>query len=217
MSISRRKILALVGGGVIVAAGGGLGYAVTRLPRTASLPWQMAGKYQDPRKHALSWALLAPNPHNRQPWMANLAEPGVVTLYADPDRLLPKTDPFNRQITIGLGCFLELLRMAAAENGHRLETTIFPQGSSPAGLDRRPIARVVFTPDETVARDPLFAHVQLRRSNKEPFDMSRTVDPAALAAFEDLCKRYPDDALAEYHLERLREGETGEVFAMAEK
>jgi hypothetical protein len=181
MSISRRKILALVGGGVIVAAGGGLGYAVTRLPKTASLPWQMAGKYQDLRMNALSWALLAPNPHNRQPWMANLAEPGVVTLYADPDRLLPQTDPFNRQITIGLGCFLELLRMAAAENGHRLETTIFPQGSSPAGLDRRPIARVVFTPDKTVARDPLFAHVQLRRSNKEPFDMSRTVDQAALA------------------------------------
>ena len=42
-------------------------------------------------------------------------------------------------------------------------------------------------------------------------------DPAALAAFEDLCKRYPDDALAEYHLDRLKEGETGEVFAMAEK
>jgi len=131
--------------------------------------------------HALSWALLAPNPHNRQPWMANLAEPGVVTLYADPDRLLPKTDPFNRQITIGLGCFLELLRMAAAENGHRLETTIFPQGSSPAGLDRRPIARVVFTPDATVARDPLFAHVLLRRSNKKAFDTSRIVDPAAIA------------------------------------
>jgi len=35
MSISRRKILALVGGGVIVAAGGGLGYAVTRLPVTS--------------------------------------------------------------------------------------------------------------------------------------------------------------------------------------
>ena len=49
------------------------------------------------------------------------------------------------------------------------------------------------------------------------FELMKNADPAALAAFEDLCKRYPDDALAEYHLERLREGETGEVFAMAEK
>jgi hypothetical protein len=180
MTISRRKILLLVGGGAVVAAGSGLGYAITRMPQTASQPWQLAGKYQDPRMSALSWALLAPNPHNRQPWLADLAEPGVVTLYADTNRLLPKTDPFNRQITIGLGCFLELLRMAAAENEHRLETKLFPQGSSSNGLDRRPIARVIFTPDSTVARDPLFAQVLDRRSNKDPFDMSRTIDPAAL-------------------------------------
>jgi hypothetical protein len=45
----------------------------------------------------------------------------------------------------------------------------------------------------------------------------KNADPGALAAFEDLCSRYPDDALAEYHVERLREGQTGEVFAMAEK
>ena len=49
------------------------------------------------------------------------------------------------------------------------------------------------------------------------FELMKAKDPAALAAFEDLCKRYPDDALAEYHLDRLKEGETGEVFAMAEK
>ncbi len=49
------------------------------------------------------------------------------------------------------------------------------------------------------------------------FELLKAKDPAALAAFEDLAQRYPDDALAEYHLDRLREGETGEVFAMAEK
>lgn len=49
------------------------------------------------------------------------------------------------------------------------------------------------------------------------FELMKANDPGALAAFEDLCKRYPDDALAAYHLERLQAGETGEVFAMAEK
>ena len=49
------------------------------------------------------------------------------------------------------------------------------------------------------------------------FELMKNADPGALAAFEDHCKRYPDDALAEYHIDRLREGETGEVFAMAEK
>lgn len=180
MALTRRGMLFLIGGGAVLAAGGGLGYAATRSPQTAYLPWQMAGSYSDPRMRALSWALLAPNPHNRQPWLADLAEEGVVTLYADPDRMLPHTDPFNRQITIGLGCFLELLRMAAAEDGFRVETTRFPQGAGAQALDRRPVARLTFHADPAVLRDPLFAQVPARRSNKEPFDMNRPVASAVL-------------------------------------
>ena len=181
MTLSRRKMIFLVGGGAVLAAGGAFGFAATRSPRTAFLPWTRAGRHDDPRQRALSWALLAPNPHNRQPWLADLSEPGIITLYADPARMLPETDPFNRQITIGLGCFLELLRMAAAEDGHRAETVLFPQGSDPAALDQRPVARITLTQDPTVARDPLFAQVPTRRSNKEPFDLSRPVPPDLLA------------------------------------
>jgi hypothetical protein len=73
MSISRRKMLALVGGGTVLAAGGaGAAFALTRTPTRALAPWDMAGAYPDPRLRALSHALLAPNPHNRQPWMAEL-------------------------------------------------------------------------------------------------------------------------------------------------
>jgi hypothetical protein len=180
MNLTRRKMIFLLGGGAVLAAGGGFGYAATRGPQTAHLPWERAGGYDDARMRALSWALLAPNPHNRQPWLADLSEDGVITLYADAARMLPHTDPFNRQITIGLGCFLELLRMAAAEDGYRTDTAIFPQGSSAAGLDQRPIARIAFTADPAVARDPLFAHASMRRSNKEPFDVNRPVAPALL-------------------------------------
>jgi len=77
-----------------------------------------------------------------------------------------------------LGCFLELLRMAAAEDGYRVDMTLFPQGSNVAGLDQRPCARVAFTADPEVEPDPLFARVLDRRSNKEPFDTNRRVDPA---------------------------------------
>lgn len=180
MNLTRRKMIFLVGGGAVVAAGGAFGYTATRTPQTAYLPWERAGSYDDPRMRALSWALLAPNPHNRQPWLADLSEDGVITLHADRDRMLPHTDPLNRQITIGLGCFLELLRMAAAEDGHRTETALFPQGSSAAGLDQRPVARIAFTLDPAVGRDPLFAFVPVRRSNKEPFDVNRPVAPGLL-------------------------------------
>lgn len=181
MNLTRRNLIFLAGGGAVLAAGGGFTFAATRSPQTASLPWAQAGTYDDPRMRALSWALLAPNPHNRQPWLADLSEEGVITLHVDRDRLLPQTDPFNRQITIGLGCFLELLRMAAAEDGYRAETIPFPQGSSNTALDMRPVARITLAKDDAVTRDPLFAMAPSRRSNKEPFDLNRPVPPAALA------------------------------------
>jgi hypothetical protein len=180
MNLTRRKMIFLVGGGAVLAAGGAFSYAATRTPQTAYLPWERAGRYEDPRMRALSWALLAPNPHNRQPWLADLSEDGVITLHVDRDRLLPHTDPFNRQITIGLGCFMELLRMAAAEDGYRSDVTLFPQGISAAALDQRPIARIALTSDPAIARDPLFALVPSRRSNKEPFDVSRSLAPEML-------------------------------------
>ena len=180
MNLSRRKMIFLVGGGAVLAAGGAFGFAATRTPQTAYLPWSRAGSYDDARMRALSWALLAPNPHNRQPWLADLSEDGAITLYVDTDRLLPHTDPFNRQITIGLGCFLELLRMAAAEDGYRADMTLFPQGSSATALDQRPIARIALTADSAVVRDALFAWVSARRSNKEPYDTTRSLAPEVL-------------------------------------
>lgn len=180
MALTRRRMIFLMGGGIIVAAGGAFGYAATRMPRTAYLPWDKAGTYSDPRMRALSWALLAPNPHNRQPWLVDLSEEGVIKLHADAQRLLPHTDPLNRQITIGLGCFLELLRMAAAEDGFAVKTELFPEGSSVLRLDQRPVAHIAFKADPGVERDPLFALVPARRSNKEPFDTARPVAPALL-------------------------------------
>jgi hypothetical protein len=181
MTLSRRRSLSLIGGGVVAAATAYVGWEVTRAPATALRPWSEAGAPQDPRLRALSWALLAPNPHNRQPWLADCRTPGEVTLYARLDRLLPHTDPFGRQITIGLGCFLELLRMAAAQDGYAVTIAPFPSGSQPEALDSKPAARVVFSPDPNVARDPLFSVARARRSTKEPYDTTRAVAPAAIA------------------------------------
>ncbi|WP_295019436.1 twin-arginine translocation pathway signal protein [Tabrizicola sp.] len=181
MTLSRRRTLALIGGGVILAATGSLGAIATRQPRTAMLPWGQAGQGEDARHRALSWALLAPNPHNRQPWLVELRTAGEVTLYVDTAKLLPATDPFNRQITIGLGCFLELMRMAASHDGQRVDITPFPDGYDDRALDARPVARAVFTADAGVTPDPLFAHALARRSTKEPYDTARPLPENMLA------------------------------------
>ena len=184
MSMSRRKTLAVIGGGVILAATAGLGYIASRQPRTAHLPWSAAGQGEDARIRALSYALLAPNPHNRQPWLVDLSQPDTVTLFVDTNKLLPHTDPYSRQITIGLGCFLELMRMAASHDGQRVTITPFPEGFDDRALDARPVARAVFEADPSVVPDPLFAHALDRRSNKEPFDTARPLPADILAQLD---------------------------------
>ena len=180
--MNRRKFLAVFGGGVILAAGAaGAGFVATRRPDAALAPWDAAGTaYQEPRRRALSYAILAANPHNRQPWLVDLRNDGRVVLYCDLDRLLPETDPYNRQVTIGLGCFLEVLRMAAAEDGYRLDISMFPSGSDTKALDRRPVADIRFEKDGKQRPDPLFRQVMNRRSVKEPFDTDRPVSDQQL-------------------------------------
>lgn len=178
MHTSRRKFLQIIGGGTILAATAPL--AACGPAPTYRQPWAQAGTYSTPVKNALSYALLAPNPHNMQPWSVKLEESGC-TLYVDRTRLLPHTDPFNRQITIGLGCFLELLVMAGAAQGYDVNLSLFPGGQSDDALDDRPIAHARFTPKADIQAPALFKHVLTRRSNKEPYDTSQPVDRQTLA------------------------------------
>jgi len=185
MSVPRRRFLRIAGTtAVIVAAtgGGAAAWLGTRDPASARAPWAAAGGYPDPMRRALSYAILAPNPHNRQPWLVELKSETEAVPRCDLGRLLPETDPFSRQIVIGLGCFLELLRQAAAEEGLTAEIAPFPDGE-PTQLDGRPVAHIRLVAGGTP--DPLFAHVHDRRSNKEPFDTERPVGAETLAALAD--------------------------------
>lgn len=175
---SRRQIILGAGTGVALV-GGGLAWRVTRVPRTATLPWDgLAAPVADVRLDALRHAILAPNPHNRQPWLIRLVGPRDAVISCDLDRRLPATDPHDRQTLIGFGCFAELARIAATRRGQRVEITAFPDGEPGPRLDARPIARLRFVADDGVRPDPLAAVIAARRSTKEPYD-SRPV-PAAL-------------------------------------
>ncbi|WP_109355782.1 nitroreductase family protein [Sphingorhabdus sp. EL138] len=184
--VSRRRVL-VTGGASLVLLGGGFGaYVGTRSIAKAQEPWiQATTGFGDPRLDALAYAILAPNPHNRQPWQVRLMGNDSFTVYCDLDKRLPHTDPPNRQITIGFGTFLELFRQAAAEKGYRAEIMPFPEGEPEPVLDSRPIASVKMIKDPSVPRDPLFGTILNRRSTKEAFT-PRSVDDATFAKLQDM-------------------------------
>ncbi|MEM8854890.1 MAG: twin-arginine translocation pathway signal protein [Pseudomonadota bacterium] len=180
--ITRRSVLLGAGGGLAVAVGGGALFATTRTPHAALAPWEAPGTLaEDPRVKALEWAILVPNPHNRQPWNVELVGRDEVVLTCDLDRRLPMTDPYDRQITIGLGCFVEMFALAAASEGLSTKITPFPEGEpgETARLDQRPVAHLLLHDGGTP--DPLFAHAPHRRTNKEPYE-DRAIDAAHLEA-----------------------------------
>lgn len=184
MDFSRRTVIRAIGGaGVALVGAGGL-FAVTRTPDAALAPWSAINDPPpaDVRLDAFRHAILAPNPHNRQPWLIKLVGNDEALIYCDLNRRLPMTDPYDRQILIGFGCFLELARIAAAERGVRMEMSAFPDGVPSERLDKRPIARLRFVDNPKAIPDPLFRYIPIRRSSKQPFDTARPVEDRMLSS-----------------------------------
>ena len=179
--MQRRTVLA-AGLGGLALVGTGATWRVTRTPDSAYQPWAMAGEDElDIRLDAFRHAILAPNPHNRQPWLIELVGDNEALISCDLERRLPVTDPFDRQITIGFGTFLEIARIAARQRGFAMQAELFPAGEAEPRLDARPIARLTFAADDTLTPDPLFDAITIRRSNKEPYDLEREVSAQSLS------------------------------------
>jgi nitroreductase len=172
MTMRRKIILAI--GGMFALVGSGAAWRVTRVPTQAYEPWTVRNEADlDPRLNVLRHAILAPNPHNMQPWLIRLIDQYRAEITCDLTRRLPQTDPFDRQIVIGFGCFLELATIAASLSGLQVEVESFPQGAGQPRLDQRPVAHLRFTPRPNQAVDPLAHAIRARRSAKVPYDRAR--------------------------------------------
>ena len=180
--MQRRSFIRLVGGGTVAAATASLAGCSTDFPAEALAAWQGPGNEPDVRRWALGHAILAPSPHNRQPWLADLREANAISLHVDRTRLLPETDPWFRQMMIGQGTFIEAFVLALQARGLAPTVTLFPEGEfKPREVDDRPVARVSWLPDAPVpARDPLFAQLLQRCTAKIDYDMARPVQPATI-------------------------------------
>lgn len=138
----------------------------------------------DIRMRVLSYAMLCPNPHNKQPWLIKLTGPEQFELYVDPERLLPETDPIHRQIHIGQGTFLETLAIAATGLGYKADIRYFPQGMySNTTLTNKPVASITLIQNPTGNTDPLFSKLLHRHTNKREYD-NQPLPSTALEALQ---------------------------------
>ena len=177
----RRAFIRALGAGgaaAVVAAQPGCS---SEFPADAVAPWSGPDPAADLRHWALGYAILAPNSHNRQPWLVDLREPDSIVLHVDQDRLLPATDPWFRQIVVSQGTFIEALVIALKQRGVDPQVQLFPQGEfAPRQVDDRPVARISWPHDASTTRDPLFAQLLRRQTAKVDYDTSRSIAAATL-------------------------------------
>ena len=183
--LSRRKLFALTGSGVLVlvAAGGVWRAADQGVFSTGDGPayepwddWRTASRGPLDLVRA---AILAANPHNSQPWLFKVTT-SQIDLYADRRRNLGAVDPFLREMHIGLGCALENLGLSAAANGYTTQVTSLPDASNATW-----VAHIDLAPGPTVNSD-LYSVIPHRHTNRYPYDTARPVSGATLASLSAL-------------------------------
>lgn len=179
----RRRFIRLLGGGAVVAIAAPVAGCAAGVPDAATQPWRTAPQETDLRRWMLAHALLAPNPHNRQPWIADLSQPDAITLVCDGQRLLPHTDPHGRQILVGCGAFIELAVIAASHRG--VVVTVEPYPDGPPAANALPAGTRVATlrlgAPGSATPDPLHAQITRRHTNKTAYADGRPL-PAPLLA-----------------------------------
>ncbi len=157
----------------VLAAGGSMvvfPVAFSSCSGSSIKPKALKTDYTDVRLTLISYGMLAPNPHNIQPWLIRLKGTDSFDLYVDQSRLLPETDPPARQIHIGQGTFLEGISIAGSAMGIRTEIKLFPEGEyNNQIIEDKPVARVRIFRDKSMLKDSLAAFMKERQSNKRVY------------------------------------------------
>ncbi len=148
---------------------------------------------KDIRIKVLSYAILAPNPHNKQSWLVNLKSDDTIELYVDQTRLLPQSDPYHRQIHIGQGTFLENLVISSTHFGYKATIIYFPKGEyGNKVIENKPIASITLEKDISIKKDKLFDSILKRHSNKREYE-DKIVDLDQMTELENTVNNISND------------------------
>lgn len=155
-------------------------------------PWQVSADdfpadsfASDQLEFLLRYALLAPSPHNTQPWLFRINAMDV-EIFADWRRLLRVVDPHGRQLSMSAGAALLNLRVAAEYFGHAYKVQLRP---GPANRDL--LARFQLgLQGETRGEDiQLFYAITQRRTNRQAFT-NQPIPEEVLNSLESAAREY---------------------------
>jgi nitroreductase len=214
--MSRARFLRIAGlgmGTIAVAAAGAIGYraydqGVLEVGRGPAYgPWASWDEGDD-LGSLLGAAILAPSPHNTQPWLFGV-EPGCIDLFADRSRSTGAVDPFGRELHIGLGAALENLVLAADANGFAPSVSLLPEGRSSMHVARVELARSARRLSE------LYTQIPHRHTNRYPFVEGRTVPQAALTEMSALAGPVARDTELIWLTSARDRGRMGELLVAA--
>ncbi len=126
--------------------------------------------FEQPIMKAIAFGMNAPNPHNTQAWKFRIVSDTEMLMYIDPKRLLLATDPPTRQIHIGCGCFLGVLKTGMTSLAYTTDISLFPEGLyEVSDTGKKPVARVRLLASD-VAVEPFFNSIYHRKTNRLEYE-----------------------------------------------
>lgn len=166
----------------------------------------------------VTYAVLAPSPHNTQPWLFRLREAEVLELHADRTRALAVVDPAQRALTIACGAALANFRCAAEALGEAIEVAILPEPGDDTLLAR---IRALGPRAPETAKAKLLRAMTARRTSRFPFapdPLPALLREQAIDAAEACgdARLHWIEALADRHAIALLVGE-GDRIQMADR
>ncbi len=117
---------------------------------------------QDQLRFFIKFAVLAPSGHNSQPWKFNVNDNSIAILI-DQARSLSKSDPFQRQLYLSLGCALKNILIAADYYG--FEIAVDYQESNDQ------VAKITFKKkqNQIISENHLVFSIPNRRTNRNKY------------------------------------------------
>src|SRR3989344_6580057 len=109
----------------------------------------------------LDTAVYAPSGDNSQPWTF-VVKGNIIQSFSTPEKDNPIFNYRNRGTLIAHGALIENMIIAGQELGYRSEINIFPDQSN-----FKHTADVILHQDPTVVKDPLFAFIKKRVTNRK--------------------------------------------------